>query len=87
VPVGYALLLVTVGPGRPGALYTRPLVQAFADASNRTQENGGYAMGYRRNGAYCRFLLLMFAVECAHAQKVKVEYNPKEDFASFNRYS
>ena len=44
-------------------------------------------MGYRRTNACCCFLVLMFAVECVHAQKVKVEYNPKEDFTSFKRYS
>jgi len=44
-------------------------------------------VGYRRNCTYCCFLLLLFAVECVQAQKVKVEYNPKEDFTSFKRYS
>lgn len=44
-------------------------------------------MGYRRNCAYCFFLLLLLAAQCVQAQKVKVEYNPKEDFTSFKRYS
>jgi hypothetical protein len=44
-------------------------------------------MGYRRKSSYCCFLLLTFAVECVHAQKVKVEYNPEENLAAFKSYS
>jgi uncharacterized protein DUF4136 len=46
----------------------------------------GYLMGSLRKTLSC-FLLLMFAMECVHAQKIKVEYNPKEDFTAFKSYS
>jgi hypothetical protein len=50
-------------------------------------KKGNYVMGYRRNRSYCCFLLLVFAVECVYAQKIKVEYNPKENFTAFKTYS
>jgi hypothetical protein len=44
-------------------------------------------MNHRRNAFSCCFLLLMYAVECVQAQKVTVEYSPREDFTAFKSYS
>ncbi len=43
-------------------------------------------LGYRRSRLYWT-LLLIFAAACASAQKIRVEYNPKEDFVAFKTYS